>query len=220
MTPTYKLEIPRIDRLDQLADPNAIIAILDDRGARAEISCVDWPEVSDYRPMSNFAVAYSSKYIYIDFLTRCNYLRAVNTADQSPVSEDSCVEFFIDPLGNGHYWNFEFNCIGAINASHRFERPKPTRLTSEELATVRRYPSCGTRPFCEIEGLFTWNLLVAIPLELMGLDADNMPETARANFYKCASATAEPHYLSWAPIAWPKPDFHRPEFFGEIKFLK
>lgn len=217
-TPTITL--PRIDVLDSLEQPNAIIAMLDDRGAKGDISVVNWPEVSDYRPMASFAAAYSSKYIYIDFLTRCNYLRAENTADQSPVSQDSCVEFFIDPLGDGHYWNFEFNCIGAINASHRRERPNPTRLTSEELATVRRVPSCGTRPFREIEGLFTWDLLVAIPLELMGLDADNMPEGSRANFYKCASATSEPHYLSWSPIEIEKPDFHRPEFFGKLNFAK
>lgn len=212
------ITIPRIDRLDSITDPDAIIALLDDRGARGDISHVNWPEVSSYRPMATFATAYSSKYLYIDFLTRCNYLRAVNFEDQSPVSQDSCVEFFIDPACDGHYWNFEFNCIGAVNASHRRERPNPTRLTSQEIATIRRYPSCGTRPFCEIEGLFTWNLLVAIPLELMGLDAGNMPEKAKANFYKCASATNEPHYLSWNPIDIERPDFHRPDFFGTIYF--
>lgn len=212
------LHIPRLENLDSLRDPNAIIAQLDDRGCRADISHVCWPEVSAYRPMASFAAAYSAKYLYIDFLTRCNYLRAVNTADQSPVSQDSCVEFFADPRCDGHYWNFEFNCIGAINASHRTERAHPTRLTHDELATVLRWPSCGTRPFCEIEGLFTWNLLVAIPLALMGLDPDNMPEKIRANFYKCASATSEPHYLAWSPISYPKPDFHRPEFFGDVYF--
>ena len=28
--------------------------------------------------------------------------------------------------------------------------------------------------------------------------------------------TAHPHYLSWSPIGTEKPDFHRPEFFGEL----
>ena len=28
-----------------------------------------------------------------------------------------------------------------------------------------------------------------------------------------------PHYLSWMPIDTPKPDFHRPEFFGKINFV-
>lgn len=212
------LVIPRIDTLDDLTDSDAIIALLDDKGTRGDISHVDWPEVSAYRPMASFSAAYSKEYLYIDFLVRCNYLRAENSANQSPVSEDSCVEFFVQPQPGGEYWNFEFNCIGAINASHRMVRPQPTRLNDEQLATVRRYASCGTRPFRELEGLFTWNLLVAIPLSLMGLDADNMPEKVRGNFYKCASATSEPHYLSWNPILTDKPDFHRPDFFGDIYF--
>lgn len=212
------IDIPRLDELDTMTDAAAIIAALDTHGARGGINWVNWPEASPHRPMATFAIAYSSRYIYIDFLTRCNYLRAVNTADQSPVSQDSCVEFFIDPLGDGHYWNFEFNCIGTVNASHRRERPAPVRLTSDEIATIRRWPSIGNRPFCEVEGLFTWNLLVAIPLSLMGLNADSMPATARANFYKCASATTEPHYLSWSPILTERPDFHRPEYFGALRF--
>ncbi|WP_449033796.1 carbohydrate-binding family 9-like protein, partial [Prevotella sp.] len=27
------------------------------------------------------------------------------------------------------------------------------------------------------------------------------------------------HFLSWNPIDLPAPDFHRPDFFGEIRFL-
>ena len=214
------LVIQRIDALDDITETDAIIALLDHKGARGELSYVDWPEVSSSRPMASFATAYSKEYLYIDFLVRCNYLRAENTANQSPVSEDSCVEFFVEPVPGGEYWNFEFNCIGAINASHRMVRPQPTRLDADQLASIRRYASCGTRPFRELEGLFTWNLLVAIPLSLMGLDADNMPEKVRGNFYKCASATSEPHYLSWNPILTDKPDFHRPDFFGDIYFAR
>ena len=217
---TSPLILPRIDELDNFSESDSTTVLLDDKGCRGKIECVNWPSSYPYRPMTSFSAAYSASGIYIDFLVRCNYLRAVNFTNQSPVSQDSCVEFFIDPGCNGHYWNFEFNCIGTINASHRSERPKPIRLSDEELAMVRRYPSCGTRPFCEIEGLFTWSLLVFIPFELIGLDPDKLPEKARANFYKCASATSDPHCLSWRPIKTDKPDFHRPEFFGEIIFGK
>jgi len=215
-----KLTLPRIDVLDTLSDADAISALLDDKGARGEIACVNWPDKFPYRPMTSFSAAYSGDAIYVDFLVRCNYLRAENYENQSPVSQDSCVEFFVEPVEGGDYWNFEFNCIGTINASHRHERRNPTRLSADELAMVRRYASCGSRPFMEIEGLFTWNLLVVVPLRLIGLDADNLPEKVRGNFYKCASATSEPHYLSWKPIETDNPDFHRPEFFGDIYFEK
>lgn len=79
-----------------------------------------------------------------------------------------------------------------------------------------RVASSGTRPFRELEGLFSWNLLAVIPLDLIGVRYDGEPVEMRGNFYKCASATSQPHFLSWSPIASPAPDFHRPEFFGKL----
>ena len=38
----------------------------------------------------------------------------------------------------------------------------------------------------------------------------------RANFYKCGNALPHKHFLSWAEILTPRPDFHRPEYFKEI----
>ena len=90
------------------------------------------------------------------------------------------------------------------------------RLTPDELARVQRVASCGNRPFCELEGMFSWNLLVIIPLDLIGVRYEGRPVEMRGNFYKCASATSQPHYLSWSPIDTPEPDFHRPEFFGKL----
>jgi hypothetical protein len=42
--------------------------------------------------------------------------------------------------------------------------------------------------------------------------------TWRANFYKCADKTSHPHWLTWAPVNYPKPKFHLPEYFGRIEF--
>ncbi|MDE6137165.1 MAG: hypothetical protein K2F97_06800, partial [Muribaculaceae bacterium] len=55
-----------------------------------------------------------------------------------------------------------------------------------------------------------------IPLDLIGVHYEGKPVEMRGNFYKCASATSQPHYLSWNPIDTPEPDFHRPEFFGKL----
>lgn len=220
MSENKSIILPRIDSLDAITDADSIVAVLDDKGVRGQINSVGWPDAFPYRPMTSFSAAYSRTAMYIDFLVRCNYLRAENYRDQSPVSEDSCVEFFVEPYPGGEYWNFEFNCIGTANASHRRVRPEPKRLGSDELARIRRYASCGSRPFRELEGLFTWSLLVVIPFDLLGLDGDRLPERMRGNFYKCASATSEPHYLSWQPVYTERPDFHRPEFFGDIIFGK
>lgn len=209
------LHVPFISDLDNY-NISEIGSILEEKGERQMIQSINWADQYPYQPLTAFAIAHSEKYIYVDFFVRCNYLRAVNYLNNSPVSEDSCVEFFIAPKCNNHYWNFEFNCIGTINASHRTERKNPTRLTDDELAQVKRYASCGTRPFNEIEGLFTWNLTIAIPLELIGLKYEGKAIAIQGNFYKCASGTSLPHYMSWNPINTDKPNFHCQEFFGDI----
>ncbi|MDE6542241.1 MAG: hypothetical protein K2L74_09530 [Muribaculaceae bacterium] len=216
MSESKTLTVPRIDALDACSGPDEIISMLDASAPRGSISCANWAAEYPYRPLSTFTIAHSGTALYIDFFSRTNFLRAEVFEDQGPVSKDSCVEFFVEPKAGGEYWNFEFNCIGVINASHRLTRPQPTRLGAAELASVKRYASCGSRPFRELEGMFSWNLLVIIPLSLIGISYEGKPVEMRGNFYKCASATSQPHFLSWNPVLTPSPDFHRPEFFGKL----
>lgn len=216
MSEPKRLEIPYIASLDSVSDPEVIINTLDREAPRRNIESVNWADRFPYHPLTTFAIAHTKDMIYIDFFVRCNYLRAENYSNQSPVSEDSCVEFFVEPNGELPYWNFEFNCIGTVNASVRSKRSEPTRLTDGQIAAIQRYPSCGTRPFRELEGLFSWNLLVGIPLSLIGLKYEGKPIAMRGNFYKCASAASQPHFLSWNPIESEQPDFHRPDCFGEL----
>ena len=41
---------------------------------------------------------------------------------------------------------------------------------------------------------------------------------ARMNLFKCGDELSHPHFLSWQPIRTEKPDFHRPEFFAQVRF--
>ena len=210
-----KVIAPRIEELDNL-ELHQVAEKLELSAPKYSLDCVNWEKDFPYHPITVFSIAHSSKYIYVNFFVRCNYLRAVNYNNNTPVSEDSCVEFFLSTPGSEEYWNFEFNCIGAVNASHRKDRKHPTRLNEAEIDSIKRYASCGKRPVQELEGLFNWSLLIAIPLELIGIDGEQMPITIKGNFYKCASATSMPHYLSHFPIVSEKPNFHCPEFFGDI----
>jgi hypothetical protein len=210
------ISAPFVPQLDELTTADDISAMLDTMGTRTQINSLNWPDQFPYAPLSTFTIAHTAKTLYIDFFVRCNYLRAENFENQSPVSDDSCVEFFVSPTCDNHYWNFEFNCIGTINASHRSERKNPTRLNAEQLASVRRYASCGTRPFREMEGMFAWNLLVAIPLDLIDVKYEGKPIEMMANFYKVAAATSAPHFLSWNEVHSETPDFHRPCDFGRL----
>ena len=210
------LLIPHIAELDGCLSPDDAIALLEARAPRRIINSVNWQREYPYRPLSSFTVAHSGTALYIDFFSRTNYLRAEVYEDLGPVSQDSCVEFFVEPRAGGEYWNIEFNCIGTLNASHRMVRENPVRLTPDELARVQRTASCGSRPFRELEGLFSWNLLAIIPLDLIGVRYEDHAIEMRGNFYKCASATSQPHFLSWNPINTPRPDFHHRDSFGKI----
>lgn len=210
------LNVPFIADLDFL-NTDAIFNRLESSGIRHNIGELNWKEEYPYHPLTTFTIAHSAKYIYVNFFVRCNYLRAVNYENNSPVYEDSCVMFYVQPPHTSDYWRFEFNCIGAINASRQIEgREDSVCLTNEEIAGISVLPSCGRRPFREIEGLFTWDILAAIPLELIGVDYAGGPVELKGNFYKCASGTSQPHFLSWSPVRSKTPDFLRPESFGKI----
>jgi hypothetical protein len=83
---------------------------------------------------------------------------------------------------------------------------------------IKRNSSLGRRAFNEMEGMFEWELTVKIPLRIMGINPNNLPEKIIGNFYKCADGTDSKHYVTWSPVKTDIPDFHRPEFFGDLYF--
>lgn len=91
--------------------------ILEAQGVRQAIDCVDWPNEFPYKPITSFYIARDKECLYINYFVKGNYLRAVNSTDNSPVWEDSCVEFFVQIPSEKYYYNFEFNCIGTALAA-------------------------------------------------------------------------------------------------------
>ncbi len=65
-----------------------------------------------------------------------------------------------------------------------------------------------------------WTLYAEIPKEALGFLTDEKlsKQVIGANFYKCGDETNEPHYISWNPIDTPNPNFHVPQFFGDLVF--
>ncbi|MCH5328620.1 MAG: hypothetical protein J1E02_06335 [Coprobacter sp.] len=209
--------VPFLPELDNI-ELEKISDVLEEKAVRQSIECVNWPDQFPYKPITAFSIARSSAYIYIDYFVRGNCLIALTDKDNGPVWKDSCVEFFVQIPGEKEYYNFEFNCIGTALAAKRASRENAEHFAPEKMRMIKRYASVGNKPFEEMQGLFAWELLVAIPFSLLGLDGNNLPEMIKANFFKCADGASLPHFLSWSPIDTPKPDFHRPEFFGELHF--
>lgn len=209
--------IPFIEGLENL-DLQQLEQRLELHGVRQAVDCVGWPQQFPYKPIVAFDAAASNTHLFVRFFVRGLGLKALFDKTNDPVWQDSCVEVFIaDHDGNG-YRNFEMNCIGTLLSAHQKARGVDVvRITDDEAAQVIRLTSLEPQTFDEKEGIHQWSAAIGIPFSLLGYTA--RPQSLKANFYKCADGSRWPHYVSWAPIDTPKPDFHRPEFFGTL-FLK
>ena len=202
------LEALPFDEMDKVMELNA---------AKDFISEVNWQEYP-YKPTAALRVARSSTHLVIMYNVRGLDLRAAALEDNGPVWEDSCCEFFVSHPSDGTYYNFELNCIGTLLASKRRSRTDADMFSSDQLARIIRHSSIERRPYDENGEIRCWSTALCIPFDLIGLDGEALPAGIRANFYKCADLTAHPHFLSWNRIEIPSPDFHRPDFFGELTF--
>ena len=192
--------------------------MVNDKMVNIIVDQVNWPEAFPEKPEVSVEVSNDREALYLKWYVRGEQLRAVTTDDQGPVWEDSCVEFFCQVPGEKHYMNFECNCIGAMVGSRRLGRAEDVQpFSPEEMRTIERKCTYPREAFEEKDGLFEWTVEEKIPLKLIfGEKKPVFPQKLRCNFYKCADKTKRPHFLSWQPIKTPKPDFHCPEFFGEI----
>jgi len=183
------------------------------------IDQVNWWDRFPYCPETRVEVSNDHEWLYLHYYVKGAQLRALTVEDQGPVWEDSCVEFFCQVPGERHYMNFEVNCIGAMVASRRAGRAEEVvPLTADELALIRRHSTYPREAITEQDGLFAWEVELAIPLRLIFREHQPVfPQKLRANFYKCGDKTKLPHFVSWQPIPLASPDFHRPEYFGEIE---
>ena len=212
-----KLAVPYLASLN-ISDLQQASDILEEKGNRGSIESVNWVKEFGYMPITFFTIARSMDHLFIRFQVRGNVLRAVYTKDGSPVWEDSCVGFYCREKAKDYYMVYDFNCIGTCFAEIRSLTGMNIPIRNTDMLKIERYSSLESKPFNELDGMFSWSLLVKIPFRLMGLDMDHLPNEIEANFIKCADATSLRHYVSWNPIVSKTPDFEHPEAFGKLIF--
>lgn len=183
------------------------------------ISSQNWVEASDVH--AKFSIRHDGTSIYLYYQVEEPEIRAVNTKYNSPVWEDSCVEFFLAFGGDDGYYNFEINAIGTVLGAFGIDRNKRFHLADSLLMTIETIPSLERKPIENKEGRTFWSMQLIIPVRvfhfskiknLSGVDA-------KANFYKCGDKLKHPHFLSWKPVLTSTPDFHSPGYFGQLYFL-
>ena len=214
-----RLKVPYIQGLPEM-DDREVLLNLEKGGARFIVGCNNWPEAYPYSPLCGGSIALTDGAVAVHFHVRGLDLRATQTEDNMRQFEDSCCEFFVKDPSSAKYYNFEINCLGKIRAGIGESRIDRVKRPDTDMARIRRISWCpdsnAPSPFDKEGDIFTWDIAVIIPLDLIGVDSNNLPQVLGANFYKCGDFTDHPHYLSWSPVDAPKPNFHLPEFFGEL----
>ena len=129
------------------------------------------------------------------------------------VSQEGALEFFVnfDPEHSDKYINLEANALGTLHCKigpGRKDR-KPLRelgIPMPELKLQR-----------DEDG---WSIRYFVPLscieKLYGKSRFKEGDSFKGNFYTCREGV-EPNYFGmWSEVISEKPDFHRPEFFGDF----
>jgi hypothetical protein len=177
-----------------------------------------------HRPLTQAKLLYDDKAIYVMFRVEDRYVRAV-AEHQGPVCADSCVEFFFTPgkdVKKG-YFNLEMNCGGTMLFNRQVVPCKnPVVVASDDCMKIAIYHSLPQKVDPEIQNPIVWLVSYRVPFEILekyaAVEKPCHGVVWRANFYKCADSTSHPHWLTWAPVSRPQPNFHVPECFGVLEF--
>src|SRR5882672_12159576 len=128
------------------------------------------PESGGHRPRTFARMLHEPGGIHGIFQVHDQYVRSVRTHYQDEVWKDSCVEFFAQPKEGRGYFNFEFNCGGALLCWHILNPDRSTGKLKEyvkvpiELGrTIQVRSSLPDRVEPEIVDRMIWTLRFFVP---------------------------------------------------------
>lgn len=207
-----KLRVPYIESIDGEFPPVQVM--------ETSVKYNNWSKDFPYSPSIKIKIWHNNNSLFLHYEVKEEFIGAKTVEDNGKVCKDSCVELFVS-FDNKGYYNIESNCIGKILMSHRRGRKIDVEYAPHEiLESIRRYPSLGTKPIdCRKESE-PWEMTLEIPAkaffkhDLQGFKGLE----GKCNIYKCGDELPLPHFISLFPIETETPDFHRPEFFGDISF--
>jgi len=187
-------------------------------------------QLPKFRPTVKAKMMYDDKNLYVIFRVEDRYVRSVIEEFNGPVSTDACVEIFFAP-DTSHperYFNLEINAGGTpLMAYHTFQQKEYQKVSVEDLAKIEIFHSLSRVVDPEILTPIRWTIEVKLPISLIEkygfISQPKTGVTWRANFYKIASKTSNPHAITWSLVDNLKPAylgrFHQPQYFGKLKFV-
>ncbi|HHV99771.1 MAG TPA: hypothetical protein GXX36_09405 [Clostridiaceae bacterium] len=186
----------------------------------ADIEFAPWNQ-NGYRPKSTAKMFYTEEAFHVLLKSFEKEIKAVYRNMNDPVCKDSCLEFFFcpNPERDRRYMNFEFNPVGTLFLSvgeGRYDRKLLYTNWKEafcvKTAIRKQTPENNSQPFWSVEFCIPFEFIRSIYGNIEFVSGHKM----KGNFYKCGDETKYPHYMCWNNISKSTPDFHVPEFFGEL----
>ena len=182
-------------------------------------------KIPAFIPTAKAKMMYDEQNVYVIFLVNDRFVRSVAEEYNGPVFRDACVEFFFSPdtsLPDG-YFNLETNAGGAILMHYQIFQKTPNQvLAADDIKKIEIAHSLPAKVDPEIKEPVTWTLEYRIPIDMLkkfsNVTQPKAGVTWRANFFKTASTTSNPHYITWSFVDNPTPRFHLPQFFGTLRF--
>lgn len=189
----------------------------------AEIDNYPWYSAGG-KQSTEARLLYDAQAIYAQFRCEDEHIFARTTELNGPVCEDSCVELFVsvEPEAGPDYFNLEINCCGTVLMGFGPGRGERRRITPEPASGIRVVTSIAEATKEESSADAGWWVATRVPFDVLGrfVGLEVKPQAAdlwRGNFYRCGGKT-DPQHACWNSIEAPRPDFHRPEFFGQLRF--
>ncbi len=176
------------------------------------IECYPWC-ANNYRPKTEVKIIYNSAELRVRFISFEKNIEVKYFKNNDPVFKDSCVEFFFNPLPEiaYDYINFEINAKGTYLL--QVGTDKINRQFIKEDTSAFKINNHV------VEGDY-WCVEFSIPFDFIekycGKIDFKSGDKIKGNFYKCGDETVYPHYGCWNEIISEVPNFHIPQFFGEL----
>ena len=156
-------------------------------------------------------LSWSDEAIHVRLMAHEKNIRCTLTEKTDPIWEDSCLEFFLRPTEDLHYFNFEFNLNCALYLGYETGKPDLTRLLVRDADELFRPHAERTE-----DG---WQITYRVPFVfIQRFFREFQPVSGLrfyGNLYKCGDRTEHPHYLTWNPVPAGR-SFHSPEDYGRL----
>ncbi|MDM1047997.1 carbohydrate-binding family 9-like protein [Sphingobacterium hotanense] len=208
------LEIEKVDFQESAGDYASLAKNMNSL-AWHDIAAAPWKSEFPYIPKVQFQVGYSDQDILLHYSVEEEFVKGQYIRPNENVWEDSCVEFFVSFDNRETYYNVEFNVLGVGLVGYGTSiKSNRNRLSAEEILQINAYSSVRT-----VAGKKSWQQILQIPFHIFKANAEELQcKKAYANFYKCGDALPNPHFIAWNDIDNPTPNFHLPQYFGEVTF--